>query len=226
MGLFFRCVREPADKMAPKRNNVVPNAHFHKDWQRYVKTWFNQPARKQRRRNTRVEKARKVAPRPIGSIRPVVRCPTFRYNTKARIGRGFTLEEIKAAGMGEKYARTIGIAVDVRRRNKSMESMQNNVQRLKEYKSKLILFPLNANKPRKGDSTAEEIAMAQQLTGAVMPIVKTVTKSEKSRAVSADDQKYSCFVAMRTERSNARHWGVRAKKAKETAEEAAVVGKK
>merc|ERR1712008_518114 len=105
---------------APKRNNVVPNAHFHKDWQRYVKTWFNQPARKQRRRNTRLEKSRKVAPRPIGSIRPVVRCPTFRYNTKARIGRGFTLEEIKAAGMGKKYARTIGIAVDVRRRNKSM----------------------------------------------------------------------------------------------------------
>ncbi|CAL4234900.1 unnamed protein product [Meganyctiphanes norvegica] len=212
--------------MAPKRNNVVPNAHFHKDWQRYVKTWFNQPARKQRRRNKRLEKARKVAPRPIGTIRPVVRCPTFRYNTKARIGRGFSLEEIKAAGLGKKYARTIGIAVDVRRRNKSMEAMQSNVQRLKEYKSKLILYPLNANKPRKGDSTAEEIAMAQQLVGMVMPIAKKISKSEKSRVVTAEDQKYSCFVALRTERATARYWGSRAKKAKETAEEAAVVGKK
>jgi len=43
--------------------------------------------------------------------------------------------------------------------------MQANVQRLKEYKSKLILYPLNANKPRKGDSTPEEIAMAQKLEG-------------------------------------------------------------
>lgn len=34
-----------------RHNNVVPNEHFRKDWQNYVKTWFNQPARKKRRRN-------------------------------------------------------------------------------------------------------------------------------------------------------------------------------
>ena len=39
---------------------MVPNAHFHKDWQRYVKCWFNQPARKIRRRAARVEKAKQV----------------------------------------------------------------------------------------------------------------------------------------------------------------------
>lgn len=33
-----------------KHNNVVPNGHFRKHWQNYVKTWFNQPARKVRRR--------------------------------------------------------------------------------------------------------------------------------------------------------------------------------
>nr|DAD24174.1 TPA_asm: hypothetical protein HUJ06_025637 [Nelumbo nucifera] len=33
-----------------KHNNVVPNGHFKKHWQNYVKTWFNQPARKTRRR--------------------------------------------------------------------------------------------------------------------------------------------------------------------------------
>ena len=83
-------------KMAPKRNNMVPNGHFHKDWQRWVKTWFNQPARKIRRRNARVEKARKIAPRPVGGrLRPIVRCPTFKYNTKNRLGRGFTLEELR-----------------------------------------------------------------------------------------------------------------------------------
>ena len=30
-------------------NNVIPNQHFKKKWQFYVKTWFNQPARKTRR---------------------------------------------------------------------------------------------------------------------------------------------------------------------------------
>lgn len=33
-----------------KHNNVVPNGHFRKHWQNYVRTWFNQPARKTRRR--------------------------------------------------------------------------------------------------------------------------------------------------------------------------------
>ena len=82
--------------MAPKRNNVIPNAHFHKDWQRRVKTWFNQPARKQRRRVNRQKKALKIAPRPIGGqLRPIVRCQTFRYNSRVRAGKGFTLEELK-----------------------------------------------------------------------------------------------------------------------------------
>jgi large subunit ribosomal protein L13e len=31
-------------------NNVLPNAHFKKKWRGFVRTWFNQPARKIRRR--------------------------------------------------------------------------------------------------------------------------------------------------------------------------------
>lgn len=84
--------------MAPKRNNMVPNGHFHKDWQRFVKTWFNQPMRKKRRYQKRIKKARMIAPRPAaGPVRPVVRCPTFRYHTKQRLGRGFSLEELKVS---------------------------------------------------------------------------------------------------------------------------------
>lgn len=79
-----------------RHNNQLPNEHFRKDWQRRVKTWFNQPGKKVRRRKLRAEKAAKVAPRPVdGLLRPVVRCPTFRYNMKSRAGRGFTLEELK-----------------------------------------------------------------------------------------------------------------------------------
>lgn len=82
--------------MAPKGNNMIPNGHFHKDWQKYIKTWFNQPARKLRRHKKRVQKAKAVAPRPVaGPLRPIVHCPSIRYHTKVRAGRGFTLEEIK-----------------------------------------------------------------------------------------------------------------------------------
>lgn len=79
-----------------KGNNMVPNQHFHKWWQRHVRTWFNQPARKHRRRVNRIKKAKAVFPRPAaGALRPVIRCPSVRYHTKQRTGRGFTLEELK-----------------------------------------------------------------------------------------------------------------------------------
>ena len=136
-----------------KHNNVLPNGHFHKHWQNYVKTWFNQPGRKKRRRTARQKRALAIAPRPVaGDLRPVVRCPTFKYHTKVRSGRGFTLEELKTAGIAANIARTVGIAVDHRRKNKSTESLQANVQRLKEYKSKLIIFPRKQSKPKAGDS--------------------------------------------------------------------------
>ena len=60
-------------KMAPKHNNVIQNAHFKKDWQNRVKTWFDQPARKIRRKNVRKALAAKVAPRPTSKLRPIVR---------------------------------------------------------------------------------------------------------------------------------------------------------
>ena len=41
---------------------------------------------------------------------------------------------------------------------------------VQEYKSKLILFPLNGKKPRKGDASQEELNVATQLAGEIMPI--------------------------------------------------------
>jgi large subunit ribosomal protein L13e len=78
-----------------KHNNVIPNGHFHKDWQRYVKTWFGQPAQKKARREARVAKAKQMAPRPLNKLRSAVRCPTIKYNRKVRTGRGFTMAELK-----------------------------------------------------------------------------------------------------------------------------------
>ena len=99
--------------MPAKRNQMVPNAHFHKDWDRYVKTWFNQPARKERRRKMRAKKAATVAPRPMKTLRPVVRCPTFRYNVKQRSGRGFSLEELKTAGISKNMVSAIFVGLRV-----------------------------------------------------------------------------------------------------------------
>merc|ERR1712002_1331886 len=166
MGLFRSGSIYAGAKM--KHNNQLPNQHFHKDWQNRVRTWFNQPGRKKRRRVSRQKRALAIAPRPVGgALRPVVRCPTFKYNTKVRMGRGFTLEELKTAGISKKYASTIGISVDHRRKNRGTESLQTNVQRLKEYKSKLIIFPKKASAPKAGDSDPSELAVPTQLQGKV-----------------------------------------------------------
>merc|ERR1712080_91842 len=134
-------------------------------------------------------------------------------NLKQRTGRGFTLEEIKAAGLSKKYARTIGIAVDHRRRNKSVESLQLNAQRLKEYQSKMILFPINAKKPRKGDATPEELSKAVQLAGNKVMAVKPVVKRARAMAITEEMKSFKAFQTIRQARAFKRLHGIRAKKA-------------
>jgi len=90
---------------------------------------------------------------------------TRKYAGKQRIGRGFTLAEVRAAKLTPAFARTVGIAVDHRRKNKNEENMALNVARLTAYKSKLILFPRRAGKPKKGeinDSTDAQVKAAKQ----------------------------------------------------------------
>ncbi|ORX89722.1 50S ribosomal protein L13e [Basidiobolus meristosporus CBS 931.73] len=209
-----------------KHNNQLPNNHFRKDWQLRVKTWFDQAGRKKRRRLNRVQKAARIAPRPVdGLLRPAVRCPTIKYNTKLRAGKGFTLEELKEAGIRRKEALTIGISVDHRRRNKSEESLQLNVQRLKAYKAKLIVFPKKAGKPKKGDSEAAELADAKQIAGPVMPVAQVITK-EKARKVTEEEKSKSAYATLRLVRSEQRYRGIREKRAKLKAEEEAQKVKK
>merc|ERR1712159_673665 len=97
MGLFDW----PVSGTMVKHNHQIQKCHFHKKWQTRVKTWLDQPMRAKRRRMTRLAKAAKISPRPIaGALRPAVHCPTVKYNRKVRFGRGFTLDELKAAGIG------------------------------------------------------------------------------------------------------------------------------
>ncbi|KAJ3213397.1 60S ribosomal protein L13 [Dinochytrium kinnereticum] len=201
-----------------KHNNLLPNAHFHKDWALRVKTWFDQPGSKKSRRIARVKKAAQIAPRPVdGLLRPAVRAPTVRYNHKLRAGRGFTLEELKAAGVRRKEALSIGIAVDHRRKNRSVEGLEANVNRLKEYKSKLIVFPKKLNKPKKGDSTGAALTAAVQLRGPLFPIAQPAP-TETTRVLGAPGT-VGAFRTLRVARADARLKGIREAKAKAAEEE-------
>ncbi|ETV99135.1 hypothetical protein H310_08544 [Aphanomyces invadans] len=201
-----------------KHNNVIPNGHFHKDWQNRIKTWFDQASKKKSRRLTRKAKAAAIAPRPAaGLLRPAVHCPTIKYGSKVRAGRGFTLDELKEAGISRKQALTIGVSVDYRRTNKSVESLQANVQRLKTYKSKLVLFPRKrASKPKAGDSKVEETKNATQLIGAVLPIARP-SKEVPTAKITEELKNNSVVKTLRLARADARLVGLRKKKADEKA---------
>jgi large subunit ribosomal protein L13e len=203
--------------MGKFRNNAISDNHFKKHWRRFVTTWFTQPMRKRRRRQNRVEKAKKVAPRPISLLRPVIRCPTQRYNRKFRQGRGFSLDELKAAGVSKNEARTIGIAVDHRRRNQTLEQLQKNVARLKLYRARLIVFPRKASKPKKGDATEEQQKQAQQVTRKLLLPLPSGVRREKARKPTDQEKKFSAYEELQFARWDKRTYGKRQKKAAEAA---------
>ena len=64
----------------------------------------------------------------------------------------------------------------------------------------------------------EEMKMATQVTGSLMPFNPRPFKKEKARAITANEKKYSVFSALRGARADARLVGKRAKRAKEAAE--------
>ncbi|KAL9102063.1 MAG: hypothetical protein Q9163_002743 [Psora crenata] len=191
------------------------------------------PGRKSRRRNARLVKAAAIAPRPVDKLRPIVRCPTIKYNRRVRAGRGFSLAELKEAGIPRKLAPTIGISVDPRRANLSMESLAANVERLKVYRSRLILFPRKSGQHKKSDSSKEEVEAATKREGVVhkthdvLPIIniakeKAIGEIKRSEMPKGTEKAYR---TLREARSEARLVGVREKRAKAKAEEATAAKK-
>jgi len=200
-------------------NNVLHANHFRKDWQRRVRTWFDQPGRKLRRRNARKTKAATLGVRPLTLLRPAVRAQTVRYNRKVREGRGFTLAELKSAGIGKKEARGVGIVVDHRRRNLSEEGKKINVDRLHAYKARLIVFPRKAGKAKKGDSSVEDLQAATTRAAIALP---DAYPAEAPRAITDAERELKAYRTLRIARANQRHEGARkARAAKKEEEEAA-----
>eukprot|EP01036_Dinobryon_divergens_P033418 gene33418-43198_t len=208
-----------------KHNNVVPNQHFHKKWARRVKTWLDQPAQKKIRRERRKLKAAKLAPRPAaGPLKPLVHCPTQKYNAKLKLGRGFTLEELKEAGINRKFAQSVGISVDHRRTNKCTDSLKLNVARLVEYKSRLVIFPRRSGKAKHGDSdkaTIAEIQGQQLQQGAAKAIIELPAQEPAVTFIELTDELKAAkgYGSLRAARNDVKLIGARLKKSKEEKKE-------
>merc|ERR1719263_1718336 len=139
---------------------------------------------------------------------------TQKHAAKVRLGRGFSLAELKAAKISASFAKTIGIAVDHRRTNKSTDSLAANVQRLTEYKAKLVLFPKKGTKCKAGDTNDA----AARLTGAIMAPTKPAAGAVEFVSVSDAMKNESAYGALRETRNNKKLAGLREKAKKEKAD--------
>lgn len=206
-----------------KHNNILPNVHLRKHWQRWVKTFFNQPGTKRRRLEARKEKAARIFPRPLHSLRPVVASCSTRYAGRPRIGRGFTLDEVTASGFSAAFARTVGISVDHRRKNRNTEAFKRNVARLQAYRQKLVLLPVHAGKPKKGskttfpDTDVKADTQTQNTHREVLP-VRGVVLREKSVKISKEMKGFNPKATLKLEWVNQKWKGKRDKKAAEAAD--------
>eukprot|EP00934_Nitzschia_sp_Nitz4_P003683 Nitzschia sp. Nitz4//scaffold143_size57137//25464//26060//NITZ4_006514-RA/size57137-processed-gene-0.36-mRNA-1//1//CDS//3329536446//3673//frame0 len=186
-----------------KHNNVIPNIHCHKKYAQSsrgplkVKLALDQASRKKSRRLARAAKAAAIAPAPLQKLRPVVHCPTQKYSAKIRLGKGFTVQELKAAALSPKKAQQLGIAVDFRRTNASKESLDLNVARLNAYKAKLVIL-------KKDDSAAN----FTQLTGTIDPIDYSKPAIEMQE-VTEELKATKAFTTMRVARQETRVAGYR-----------------
>jgi large subunit ribosomal protein L13e len=209
-----------------RHNNIVPNVHQRKHWQKWVKTFFTQPAKKRRRLEARKAKAARLFPRPAEALRPAVRGQTIRYNRRVRAGRGFTLQEIKEAKLGVDFARSIGISVDHRRRNKTQESLDVNKRRLEAYLNKLVLYPrapLAAGAKAKKNLVADSAKDVQdkfgshQNTDSVVLGLPALRRREKAVAIDKKLKEEKTYRRQQLEKDNAKRFGYRQEKAKKAA---------
>jgi len=208
-----------------KGNNVLHSAHLRKHWNKDhytgVRCFFNKKAHKKIRLQRRADKAAAVAPRPLGKLRPLVLGQTRRYASKVRIGRGFTLAELKEAGLTGAFAQTVGIAVDHRRHNKNADTMAQNVKRLNDYKAKLILFPAKEGQHKKGlipDSTAAKLQGAEQNVTPSVFGLPAVDKTSAPEPLTKEMLAAKVYQKLRCERTNKYYNGKRllaAKKAED-----------
>merc|ERR1719456_1533932 len=135
---------------------------------------------------------------------------------KLRLGKGFTLDELREAKIPVKLAPTIGISVDHRRRNRCQESLQANVDRLKLYKAKLLVFPRGSGRKcvKKGDTPRSELQnVAQNTLKEIIPVPKPALRIKARKITDAEKEK-SAYKTLKKARSNKKYLGEKMKKEK------------
>lgn len=119
--------------------------------------------------------------------------------------------------------------MDPRRQNISEESLTANVARLKEYHSRLILFPRRNGKEKKGDASADAVKAAKGSSpngfgaGMLTRLDKALPikndKTVKEVKVADAEATENAYRKLRLARSDARLVGVREKRAKAKSDE-------
>jgi len=124
--------------------------------------------------------------------------------------------------------------VDPRRANLSQESVTVNVERLKAYRARLILFPRKSGQHKTLDASKEDVKAAQEEHGKIIKhLGKVLPIKNVSREAAVGEVKRSemgegtkdAYRTLRLARSDARLVGVREKRAKAKADEATAAKK-
>jgi len=144
---------------------------------------------------------------------------TRKYSAKQKLGRGFSLAELKEAKLTPAFAQTVGIAVDHRRHNKNKDTMDKNIARLKAFKEKVTLFPLRktAKKGEIPDSKASADGAEQTLIPSCFGLdVKKAT--QEYEPITDAMKKAKVYQKLRAERINKYYDGKRKEKARKAEE--------
>nr|GEW00507.1 hypothetical protein [Tanacetum cinerariifolium] len=132
----------------------------------------------------------------------------------------------KAVGIPKKLALTIGIDVDHRRKNRSLEGLQANVQRLRTFKANLVIFPRRARKTKLwemvlgcafitvwrfwvlkdhfGTRNEKELATTTRVQGPVLPILREKPTTELVK-VTEEMKSFNAFAKIHLEITNKRY---------------------
>lgn len=77
----------------------------------------------------------------------------------------------------------------------------------------MVVFPRKGSRTKNGDSSKEEIATAQQLKGAIIPLPKTADATSFV-PLTEEMKSFKAYAALRAARTEAALVGIRLKKAK------------
>lgn len=126
-------------------------------------------------------------------------------------------------------ARGLGISVDHRRKNRNAEALALNVDRLKAYRAKLVVFPRNATSKRikAGDADkATRASIAEQANiDATFPATVRALRV-KARKITSEEREANVAAVLRKARTDALLWGRREKRAADKAKDASSGKKK